>query len=76
MRGCSAHCCRAGRTRPPDRRPDRCAPICTRVGIPSSVEISQGVEIGRPSTLVAEVEGDRVRVSGGVVTVIRGEVQL
>ena len=54
-------------------------PLCAYLharGITSRVEISQGVEIGRPSTLVAEVDGDRVRVSGGVVVVIRGEVLL
>jgi trans-2,3-dihydro-3-hydroxyanthranilate isomerase len=54
-------------------------PLCAYLharGIASSVEITQGVKMGRPSTLVAEMSGDRVRVSGGVVTVIRGEVQL
>jgi predicted PhzF superfamily epimerase YddE/YHI9 len=40
------------------------------------VEITQGVEMGRPSLLVADIAGDRVRVSGGVVVVIRGEVLL
>jgi trans-2,3-dihydro-3-hydroxyanthranilate isomerase len=54
-------------------------PLCAYLharGQTSRVEISQGVEIGRPSTLVAEVDGDRVRVSGGVVVVIRGEALL
>jgi trans-2,3-dihydro-3-hydroxyanthranilate isomerase len=54
-------------------------PLCAylhRRGVASRVEISQGVEIGRPSTLLAEVDGDRMRVSGGVVVVIRGEVLL
>jgi len=54
-------------------------PLCAylhRRGVASGVEISQGVEIGRPSTLLAEVDGDRMRVSGGVVVVIRGEVLL
>ena len=54
-------------------------PLCAYLhqrGVASRVEISQGVEMGRPSTLVAEVDGDRVRVSGGVVVVIRGEVLL
>jgi trans-2,3-dihydro-3-hydroxyanthranilate isomerase len=54
-------------------------PLCAYLnarGIASRVEISQGVEIGRPSRLVAEMEGDRVRVSGDVVVVIRGEVFL
>ena len=54
-------------------------PLCAYLhahGVASRVEVSQGVEMGRPSTLLAEVEGDRVRVSGGVVVVIRGEVTL
>jgi trans-2,3-dihydro-3-hydroxyanthranilate isomerase len=40
------------------------------------VEISQGVEMRRPSRLVAEMEDGRPRVSGGVVKVIEGEVLL
>ena len=40
------------------------------------VEITQGVEMGRPSRLIAELEGDRVRVSGDVVVVVEGEVLL
>jgi trans-2,3-dihydro-3-hydroxyanthranilate isomerase len=54
-------------------------PLCAylhRHGVTSRVQISQGVEMGRPSTLVAHIDGDRVRVGGGVVTVIRGEVLL
>jgi trans-2,3-dihydro-3-hydroxyanthranilate isomerase len=54
-------------------------PLCAYLqarGVTSRVEITQGVEMGRPSTLVAEIDGDRVRVSGGVVVVIRGEVML
>jgi trans-2,3-dihydro-3-hydroxyanthranilate isomerase len=54
-------------------------PLCAYLharGVTSRVEISQGVEIRRPSTLVAEIDGDRVRVRGGVVVVIRGEVML
>ena len=39
---------RAGRTRPPARRPGRCAPICTRTAAASRVEISQGVEMRPP----------------------------
>jgi trans-2,3-dihydro-3-hydroxyanthranilate isomerase len=52
-----------------------CAYLAAR-GRGDRVEIEQGVEMGRPSTLHAEVEGDRVRVGGGVVTVIRGTVAL
>jgi trans-2,3-dihydro-3-hydroxyanthranilate isomerase len=40
------------------------------------VEVSQGVEIGRPSRLVAELEDGRPRVSGSVVVVIEGTVAL
>ena len=45
------------------------------------IEISQGVEIGRPSTLYARVEGsadavERVEVGGSAVTVARGEFRL
>jgi trans-2,3-dihydro-3-hydroxyanthranilate isomerase len=40
------------------------------------VEIAQGVEMGRPSRLVAEADGDHVRVGGDVVTVIEGTVSL
>jgi trans-2,3-dihydro-3-hydroxyanthranilate isomerase len=42
----------------------------------SRVEIAQGVEMRRPSVLVVEIEGDRVRVQGGVVAVIDGTVEL
>jgi trans-2,3-dihydro-3-hydroxyanthranilate isomerase len=54
-------------------------PLCAYLhanGLTSRVQISQGVEMGRPSVLRAEMEGERVRVSGDVVVVIRGEVQL
>jgi trans-2,3-dihydro-3-hydroxyanthranilate isomerase len=54
-------------------------PLCAylhRHGLAAQVEISQGVEMRRPSTLLAEMEGDRVRVSGGVVVVIEGSVKL
>jgi trans-2,3-dihydro-3-hydroxyanthranilate isomerase len=40
------------------------------------LEVTQGVEMGRPSRLVAELEGDRVRVGGDVVVVIEGSVAL
>ena len=40
------------------------------------LDVTQGVEISRPSRLRAEVEGDRVRVSGDVVVLIRGTVTL
>jgi trans-2,3-dihydro-3-hydroxyanthranilate isomerase len=52
-----------------------CAYLHAR-GITARIEISQGVEIGRPSTVLAEIDGDRVRVSGDVVRVISGDVLL
>jgi trans-2,3-dihydro-3-hydroxyanthranilate isomerase len=52
-----------------------------RIGFGERIEISQGAEIGRPSTLYAEVHGtperlDRVAVGGSAVTVARGEFVL
>jgi trans-2,3-dihydro-3-hydroxyanthranilate isomerase len=40
------------------------------------VRVIQGVELGRPSILQAEVEGDRIRVTGAVVIVVEGVVHL
>jgi trans-2,3-dihydro-3-hydroxyanthranilate isomerase len=45
-------------------------------GRETRIEISQGVEIGRPSRLMAMMEGDRPRVGGSVVSVIDGAVSL
>jgi len=52
-----------------------------RIAFGEEIEISQGAEIGRPSTLYARVEGDadrfeRVLVGGSAVTVARGEFTL
>jgi trans-2,3-dihydro-3-hydroxyanthranilate isomerase len=52
-----------------------------RIPFGEQIEISQGAEIGRPSTLYARVEGDagrldRVLVGGSAVTVARGEFTL
>ena len=52
-----------------------------RIGFGDEIEISQGAEIGRPSTLYARVEGseeqiDRVEVGGSAVIVARGEFRL
>jgi trans-2,3-dihydro-3-hydroxyanthranilate isomerase len=52
-----------------------------RIGFGEEIEISQGTEIGRPSTLFARVEGSaeeltRVEVGGSAVVVARGEFQL
>ena len=52
-----------------------CAYLAAR-GLADHVEIAQGAEIGRPSRLVAGMEGDRPRVSGGVVQLIEGTVSL
>jgi trans-2,3-dihydro-3-hydroxyanthranilate isomerase len=40
------------------------------------VTIEQGVEMGRPSRIDVQVEGDTVRVSGDVVVVLEGEILL
>ena len=52
-----------------------CAYLEQRAGV-SRVVVDQGVEMGRPSVLEAEMEGDRVRVSGNVVVVAEGTVRL
>jgi trans-2,3-dihydro-3-hydroxyanthranilate isomerase len=52
-----------------------------RIAFGDEIEISQGAEIGRPSTLFARVEGTaeevtRVEVGGSAVVVARGEFQV
>jgi trans-2,3-dihydro-3-hydroxyanthranilate isomerase len=52
-----------------------------RIAFGERIEISQGVEIGRPSTLYAEADGtaerlERVGVGGSAVIVARGEFSL
>ena len=52
-----------------------------RIGFGEEIEISQGGEIGRPSTLYARVDGsaeeiERVEVGGSAVVVARGEFRL
>jgi trans-2,3-dihydro-3-hydroxyanthranilate isomerase len=52
-----------------------------RIAFGDEIEITQGVEIGRPSTLFARVEGsadriERVEVGGSAVVVARGEFRL
>jgi trans-2,3-dihydro-3-hydroxyanthranilate isomerase len=52
-----------------------------RIAFGDEIEISQGAEIGRPSTLYARVAGSpdnvaRVEVGGSAVTVARGEFRL
>lgn len=52
-----------------------CAYAHARFGL-EAIEISQGVEMGRPSVLHASVEGDGVRVEGDVVVLGAGTVFL
>lgn len=52
-----------------------------RIDFGEQIEITQGVEVGRPSTLYAKVEGtveqvERVEVGGSAVVVARGEFSL
>ena len=52
-----------------------------RIAFGDEIEISQGAEIGRPSTLYARVDGnaeavDRIEVGGSAVIVARGEFRL
>jgi trans-2,3-dihydro-3-hydroxyanthranilate isomerase len=52
-----------------------------RIAFGDEIEISQGVEIGRPSTLYARAEGsadavERIEVGGSAVVVARGELHL
>jgi trans-2,3-dihydro-3-hydroxyanthranilate isomerase len=52
-----------------------------RIAFGEEIEVSQGVEIGRPSTLYARVDGsaervERVEVGGSAVVVARGEFSL
>jgi trans-2,3-dihydro-3-hydroxyanthranilate isomerase len=52
-----------------------------RIAFGDEIEIAQGVEIGRPSTLYARAEGsverlERVEVGGSAVVVARGEFRL
>jgi trans-2,3-dihydro-3-hydroxyanthranilate isomerase len=52
-----------------------CAYLHQRTG-QAGVVVEQGIEMGRPSLLEAEMDGDRVRVSGNVVVVAEGTVRL
>jgi trans-2,3-dihydro-3-hydroxyanthranilate isomerase len=52
-----------------------------RIAFGDEIEITQGVEIGRPSTLCARADGspeqlERVEVGGSAVIVARGEFRL
>ncbi len=52
-----------------------CAYLHRRTGC-ALLEVSQGVEMGRPSRLSCQIAGDTVRVSGAVVVVIDGVLRL
>jgi trans-2,3-dihydro-3-hydroxyanthranilate isomerase len=52
-----------------------CVYLAQRTGV-ESLTVSQGVEMGRASRLVATIEGDRVRVGGDAVVVADGNVFL
>jgi trans-2,3-dihydro-3-hydroxyanthranilate isomerase len=52
-----------------------CAYLHERRG-QSSVTVTQGVEMGRPSRLEASIEGDRVRVGGDAVVLVEGTLRL
>lgn len=52
-----------------------CAYLDQRTGV-SAITIAQGEEMGRPSLLEAEMEGNRVRVSGAAVPLVDGTIEL
>ncbi len=52
-----------------------CAYMQQRRGI-EEITVDQGHEMGRPSLLEARMDGDRVRVSGSVIPLIDGTVEL
>ena len=60
----------------PDRRQARCSPTSRRAEGAQRLEVTQGVEIGRPSRLFAEMESGRVRVGGDVVVLVTGTLRL
>lgn len=52
-----------------------CAYLAARVDC-SSITVEQGIEMGRPSTLHAAMEGDRPRVGGSAVVLVHGLAHL
>ena len=52
-----------------------CAYLAEHTGT-SAITVDQGVEMGRPSLLRAEIEEERIRVSGSVIPLIDGTVDL
>jgi predicted PhzF superfamily epimerase YddE/YHI9 len=49
--------------------------VYDRLGL-ETLEVTQGVELGRPSRLLAQIEDGRVRVSGDVVILVTGTLRL
>ena len=60
----------------PARPPARSARTCTSASGCDRILIDQGVMMGRPSRLEAQMDLDRVRVSGDVVILAVGEIRL
>ena len=52
-----------------------CAYLAER-GVRRELTLSQGSEMGRPSTLVTRMDGERVRVSGAVAPLVDGTIEL
>jgi trans-2,3-dihydro-3-hydroxyanthranilate isomerase len=52
-----------------------CAYLAHHAGCPT-IEITQGVEMGRPSRIQAEAADDHIRVSGDVVVLVDGTIRL
>ena len=46
-----------------------------RLGL-EHLEVDQGVEMGRPSRLIADIEDGRVRVGGDVIVLVTGTLRL
>ncbi len=54
-------------------------PLCAYLSVRASVprlDIVQGIEMGRPSRLSAEMDGDRPRVGGAAVVLVDGTLRL
>src|SRR5439155_19110936 len=49
--------------------------LAARAGV-ERLEVRQGIEMGRPSRLECAIEGDRVRLGGGVTIVVEGTILL
>ena len=77
-RACARSCARprwARTRRPASAVGPLAAHVAARTGV-ERLEVDQGVEMGRPSRLVASLDGDRVRVGGDAVILAEGTVHL